>query len=166
MIVLVTNKLITRSKLPYDAFFEFWSHEKRGDREIESIIRNFDPMKNEKNSISWIRPHDQKFDLLKKLNFDLMKFDLMIISSFKGKTRQRKTLKSNLFKVWQFCVIMAQFAKCIFIFLKVDQHFVTTRYIFNRPKSFFLGKPSNTFFYLQWWNRKSLGAKFVNWVKT
>ena len=25
------------------------------------------------------RPHDQKFDLLKKLNFDLMKFDLMII---------------------------------------------------------------------------------------
>jgi hypothetical protein len=26
------------------------------------------------------RPHDQKFDLLKKLNFDLMKFDLMIIS--------------------------------------------------------------------------------------
>jgi hypothetical protein len=25
-------------------------------------------------------PHDWKFDLLKKLNFDLMKFDLMIIS--------------------------------------------------------------------------------------
>ncbi len=25
-------------------------------------------------------PHDRKFDLLKKLNFDLMKFDLMIIS--------------------------------------------------------------------------------------
>ncbi len=23
------------------------------------------------------RPHDQKFDLLKKLNFDLMKFDLL-----------------------------------------------------------------------------------------
>jgi hypothetical protein len=27
-------------------------------------------------------PHDQKFDLLKELNFDLMKFDLMIISLF------------------------------------------------------------------------------------
>ncbi len=26
------------------------------------------------------RPHDRKFDLKKKLNFDLMKFDLMIIS--------------------------------------------------------------------------------------
>ncbi len=27
-------------------------------------------------------PHNQKFDLLKKLNFDLMKFDLMIISPY------------------------------------------------------------------------------------
>ncbi len=26
------------------------------------------------------QPHDQKFDFLKKLNFDLMKFDLMISS--------------------------------------------------------------------------------------
>ena len=28
-------------------------------------------------------PHDKKFDHLKKLNFDLMKFDLMIISPWK-----------------------------------------------------------------------------------
>ncbi len=48
MIVLATNKSIMRSKLPNNAFFEFQSHEKRGDQEIESIIRNFDLMKNEK----------------------------------------------------------------------------------------------------------------------
>jgi hypothetical protein len=30
------------------------------------------------------RPHDQKFDLLKKLNFDLMKFDLLSLGESKG----------------------------------------------------------------------------------
>ena len=32
------------------------------------------------NIIEQIRSHDRNFDLMKKLNFDLMKFDLMIIS--------------------------------------------------------------------------------------
>ena len=27
-----------RSKLPNNAFFEFWSHEKRADQEIESLL--------------------------------------------------------------------------------------------------------------------------------
>jgi hypothetical protein len=72
MIVLATNKLIMRSKLLImlfefrshdrscglqidheiemhnNAFFEFRSHEKCRDQEIESIIRNFDLMKNDK----------------------------------------------------------------------------------------------------------------------
>jgi hypothetical protein len=43
-----------------------------GDR---IIIRNFDLMKNEKNSISWIQPHE-------KINFDLMKLDLLTLSHF------------------------------------------------------------------------------------
>jgi hypothetical protein len=38
------------------------------------------------------RPHDQKFDLLKKLNFDLMKFNLMIISQL---------FQYNCFKLFQ-----------------------------------------------------------------
>jgi hypothetical protein len=47
-----------RLKLPKNAFFEFWSHEKCCDQEIKSIIRNFDLMKNDKkfnlmNSTSW-----------------------------------------------------------------------------------------------------------------
>jgi hypothetical protein len=35
MIVLVTNKSIMRSKLPNNAIFEFRSHEKCSDKEIE-----------------------------------------------------------------------------------------------------------------------------------
>jgi hypothetical protein len=35
MIVLVTNKSIMRSKLPNNAIFEFRSHEKCRDQEIE-----------------------------------------------------------------------------------------------------------------------------------
>jgi hypothetical protein len=35
--------------------------------------------------------HEQKFDLMKKLNFDLMKFDLMIISLMKYHIYWRKT---------------------------------------------------------------------------
>ncbi len=38
MIILAANKSIMRSKLPYNAFFEFRSHEKRADQEIESLL--------------------------------------------------------------------------------------------------------------------------------
>ena len=67
MIDLLLTRTIMRSK-PWKAF---WSHEKRRDQEIKSIIRNFDLMKSAKkfdlmNSISWknefqsheIWPHD------------------------------------------------------------------------------------------------------------
>ena len=38
MIVLAAYKSIMRSKLPNNAFFEFWSCEKRADQEIESLL--------------------------------------------------------------------------------------------------------------------------------
>ncbi len=74
MIVLGTNKSIMRLNLPNNAFFEFWSHDWRDDILID-FIRQIWP--HEQIEI-W--SHDQKFDLMKKLNFDLMKFNLMIIS--------------------------------------------------------------------------------------
>ncbi len=102
MIVLAANKLIMRSKFPNNALFlisiswsylqltnrswdrnclimlfwtirQFWSHEKCHDHEIESLLGILTSWKVKKNLISWIRP-------LEKMNFDLMRFDLMIIS--------------------------------------------------------------------------------------
>ncbi len=54
--------------------FDFRSHDQSVDLLINIIgqIRSHEQIE--------FRSHDQKFDLLKKLNFDLMKFDLMIIS--------------------------------------------------------------------------------------
>ena len=55
---LMIMAFFMRSKLPNDAFFEFWSHEKSCYQEVKSIIRNLDLMKNDKkfnlmNSTSW-----------------------------------------------------------------------------------------------------------------
>ena len=60
MIDLLVTRTIMRLKLPNNAFFEFRSHEKCRNQEIESIIRNFDLMKNDKK----IQSHE--FDLMKK----------------------------------------------------------------------------------------------------
>ncbi len=56
MIVLATNKLIMRSKLPNNALFWFWSHDRfvshKNNHEIEtlkSIIRQFRPHENRRN---------------------------------------------------------------------------------------------------------------------
>jgi len=71
MIVLAANKLIMRSELPNNSFFEFRSHDRKFNLLI-NIIGQFRP-----HEQTQLRPHDRKFDLLKKLNFDLMKFDLL-----------------------------------------------------------------------------------------
>ena len=83
-------------------YFEFRSHDwfvsRKNDHEIEipnNAFLNFDLMIKNSTSRSKLpnineqirpheqiefRPHDRKFDLMKKLNFDHMKFDLLIIS--------------------------------------------------------------------------------------
>jgi hypothetical protein len=82
MIVLVTDKSIMWSKLPNNAFLNFDLMKKGLIRRSNQLLGILTSWKMKKNLISWIWPHDQKFDLLKKLNFDLMKFDLMIISLY------------------------------------------------------------------------------------
>jgi hypothetical protein len=55
-------------------YFEFWSHDRSVDLLID-FIRQIRPHEQIE-----IRSHDRKFDLMKKLNFDLMKFDLLTLS--------------------------------------------------------------------------------------
>ncbi len=99
MIALAANKSIMRLKFPNNALFwilmswsicksQIWSW----DWILKSIIRQFRPHDRSvdllidiigqiwPNDQTQFWPHDQKFDLLKKLNFDLMKFDLLTLS--------------------------------------------------------------------------------------
>ncbi len=84
MIVLATNKSIMRSKLLIMLFWVLisWSKCQPPDQ-IE------------------FQSHDRKFNLLKKLNFDLMKFDLMIISLKKWDLKYSKHLNKKVHN-WNF----------------------------------------------------------------
>ncbi len=61
-------------KIPNNSFFEFQSHDQKFNLLI-NIFGQFQP--HEKTQF---QPDDQKFDLLKKLNLGLMKFDLLTLS--------------------------------------------------------------------------------------
>jgi hypothetical protein len=57
-------------------YFEFRSH----DWSVNLLIDIIGQIRPHEQIEFW--PPDQKFDLLKKLNFDLMKFDLLTLSQY------------------------------------------------------------------------------------
>jgi hypothetical protein len=67
-------------------YFEFWSH----DRSVDLLIDFIRQIRPHEQIEIW--SHDRKFDLMKKLNFDLMTFDLMIISQIFQLDRQNLTI--------------------------------------------------------------------------
>ncbi len=105
MIVLGTNKSIMRLKFLIILFLNF-------DLMIKNLT-SWSKLSNINEHI-WpheqieFRPHDRKFDLLKKLNFDLMKFNLMIIphcvsskiKQHKSVVMSAKRISCNAFENW------------------------------------------------------------------
>jgi hypothetical protein len=53
---------------------QFWPH----DQSVDLLINIIGQIRPHEQTQFW--PHDQKFDLLKKLSFDLMRFNLLTLS--------------------------------------------------------------------------------------
>ena len=65
---------------------QFWPH----DWSVDLLINIIGQIQPHEQTQFW--PHDRKFDLLKKLNFDLMKFDLLTLSLSKDSNYFHKNL--------------------------------------------------------------------------